>query len=123
MKQLCIGQALECCGTHNGVAEDTALPADGQDRVSCFACIKSWSLQFGPCAKRVLSLRLLHIWSESPRSLVRPRIEVETAYELLRNDFDWVLVRSYAEDPRMPQPLFRRPLQEFNCCHRLGATP
>ncbi len=94
MKQLCIGQALECCGTHNGVAEDTALPADGQDRVSCLACIKSWSLQFGPCAKRVLSLRLLHIWSESPRSPVRPRIEVETAYELLGNDLYWVLVRS-----------------------------
>jgi len=30
MKQLCIGQALECCGTHNGIAEDTALPATGR---------------------------------------------------------------------------------------------
>jgi hypothetical protein len=49
MKQLCIGQALECCGTHNGIAEDTALLADGQGSARCLACkIRSWSLQFGP---------------------------------------------------------------------------
>jgi hypothetical protein len=36
MRHLLICQALECCGIHNGIAEDTGLLADGQRRASCY---------------------------------------------------------------------------------------
>ena len=35
MKHLLIRQALESCGTHNGIAEDTAVLAEGQRGASC----------------------------------------------------------------------------------------
>jgi hypothetical protein len=99
MKHLLIRQALECCGTHYDIAEDTALLADGQRRASCFACkIKSWSVQYGPCAKRSSPMPSPVLDENAHARQCGAKIELQTAYELLTNDFDGVLVRSQAYD-------------------------